>query len=121
MTDQPMSILIVDDEPIKRSVLADSLGEAGYRVAVAASPLEAEPILAEMDFDVVLTDLRMPGQDGLCHISELSDGFVDKVADVVKVGDSVRVKVLLIDYQRRVKLSRKAAILEDQESETAGA
>ncbi len=56
----------------------------------------------------------IPGQDGLCHISELADGFVDKVADVVKVGDSIRVKVLLIDEQGRVKLSRKAAIKEEE-------
>jgi polyribonucleotide nucleotidyltransferase len=49
----------------------------------------------------------------LCHISELQDGYVEKVSDVVKVGDRVRVKVLLIDDQGRVKLSRKAAIAEE--------
>ena len=67
----------------------------------------------------------IPGQDGLCHISELKDGFVDKVTDVLKVGDEVRVKVLLIDDQGRVKLSRKAAMKElgeeEPEAETAGA
>ncbi len=63
----------------------------------------------------------IPGQDGLCHISELSDGFVDKVSDIVKVGDTVRVKVLLIDDQGRVKLSRKAAIIEENEEATVGA
>ncbi len=57
----------------------------------------------------------IPGQDGLCHISELEDGYVDKVADVVKVGDEVRVKVLLIDDQGRIKLSRKAAIKEENQ------
>lgn len=56
----------------------------------------------------------IPGQDGLCHISELADGFVKKVSDVVQIGDEVRVKVILIDDQGRVKLSRKAAILEEQ-------
>jgi polyribonucleotide nucleotidyltransferase len=55
----------------------------------------------------------IPGQDGLCHISELQDGYVEKVSDVVKIGDMVRVKVLLIDDQGRVKLSRKAAIAEE--------
>ncbi|GAB4108797.1 MAG: polyribonucleotide nucleotidyltransferase [Phycisphaeraceae bacterium] len=57
----------------------------------------------------------IPGQDGLCHISELQDGYVEKVTDVVKVGDKVRVKVLLIDDQGRVKLSRKAALAEEAE------
>ena len=55
----------------------------------------------------------LPGQDGMCHISELSDQYVQNVEDVVKVGDEVRVKVLLIDEQGRVKLSRKAAMAEE--------
>ena len=57
----------------------------------------------------------IPGQDGLCHISELSDGYVEKVTDVVKMGQQVRVKVLQIDEQGRVKLSRKAALQEESE------
>jgi polyribonucleotide nucleotidyltransferase len=54
-----------------------------------------------------------PGQDGLCHISELDDGYVEKVTDVCKVGDILKVKVILIDEQGRVKLSRKAAMREE--------
>ena len=50
------------------------------------------------------------GQDGLCHISELDDNYVRSVSDVVKVGDLVKVKVIAIDEQGRVKLSRKAAM-----------
>ncbi len=59
----------------------------------------------------------IPGQDGLCHISELSDQFVKNVTDVVKMSDVVRVKVLLIDEQGRVKLSRKAAMKEEGTSD----
>jgi len=55
----------------------------------------------------------MPGQDGLCHISELADGFVKNVADVVKQGDEVRVKVINIDPSGRIKLSRKQAIADE--------
>ncbi len=50
------------------------------------------------------------GQDGLCHVSELDESYVRSVADVVKVGDIVKVKVIAIDEQGRVKLSRKAAL-----------
>ncbi|MBN1344671.1 MAG: polyribonucleotide nucleotidyltransferase [Phycisphaerae bacterium] len=50
-----------------------------------------------------------PGQDGLCHISELSNEYVKNVQDVVKLGDEVQVKVIAIDDQGRVKLSRKQA------------
>lgn len=58
-----------------------------------------------------------PGQDGLCHISELSTDYVKNVADICKVGDMLRVKVILVDEQGRVKLSRKAVILEEEQGE----
>jgi len=45
-----------------------------------------------------------PGQDGLCHISELDTEYVKSADDVVKIGDMVRVKVLAVDDQGRVKL-----------------
>ena len=53
-----------------------------------------------------------PGKDGLCHISELSDGFVKNVSDICKVGDELEVKVIAVDDQNRVKLSRKAVLAE---------
>jgi polyribonucleotide nucleotidyltransferase len=53
-----------------------------------------------------------PETDGLCHVSELSDKYVESVFDVVNIGDEVKVKVLLIDDQGRIKLSRKAAMQE---------
>jgi len=55
----------------------------------------------------------MPGQDGMCHVSELSDHYVKTVSEVVKVGDTVRVKVIAVDDQGRVKLSRKAVLKEE--------
>ncbi len=54
-----------------------------------------------------------PGQDGLCHISELDTEYVKSASDVVKVGDTVRVKVISIDDQGRIKLSRKAVVAEE--------
>ena len=54
-----------------------------------------------------------PGRDGLCHISELDVGYVGRVDDVVKVGDRVKVKVIAIDDQDRVKLSRKVLMLDE--------
>ncbi len=49
-----------------------------------------------------------PGTDGMCHVSELAHGYVKKVDEVVKVGDSVTVKVINVDDNGRIKLSRKA-------------
>jgi polyribonucleotide nucleotidyltransferase len=54
----------------------------------------------------------VPGKDGLCHISELSDGYVKSVTDVCKEGDRMQVKVIAVDDQNRVKLSRKAVLAE---------
>ena len=51
-----------------------------------------------------------PGKDGLVHISELAEGFVKSVTDVVKVGEKIDVKVIAVDDQNRVKLSRKALL-----------
>jgi polyribonucleotide nucleotidyltransferase len=58
----------------------------------------------------------VPGKDGLCHVSELSDEYVASVADVCRVGDIMRVKVIAVDDQDRVKLSRKAAMREQAEA-----
>jgi polyribonucleotide nucleotidyltransferase len=59
----------------------------------------------------------LPGRDGLCHISELAEGYVSSVGDVCKVGDHMQVKVIAVDEQDRVKLSRKAALRELAEKE----
>jgi polyribonucleotide nucleotidyltransferase len=54
----------------------------------------------------------LPGRDGLCHISELSSGFIDKVDDICHVGDEMKVLVIDVDGNDRVKLSRRQALEE---------
>ncbi len=61
----------------------------------------------------------LPGKEGLVHISELADYRVPKVEDVVQVGDEITVKVIEIDNQGRINLSRKA-LLVDSDQSTAG-
>lgn len=56
----------------------------------------------------------MPGTDGLVHISQLAPGRVQKVTDVLKEGDEVLVKVLEIDKQGKIRLSRKEAMAETE-------
>jgi len=58
----------------------------------------------------------LPGKDGLVHISELADFRVNKVQDVVKVGDAIWVKCIGVDDKGRVKLSRKAAMKDRDEA-----
>ncbi len=58
----------------------------------------------------------LPGKDGLVHISELADFRVNKVEDVVKMGDSIWVKCVGVDDKGRVKLSRRAAMKDRDEA-----
>jgi polyribonucleotide nucleotidyltransferase len=59
-----------------------------------------------MDFGAFVTIL--PGKDGLVHVSQISEERVEKVSDELKEGDMVKVKVLEIDKQGRIRLSMKA-------------
>ncbi len=57
----------------------------------------------------------MPGTTGLCHVSQLEPRRVEKVTDVVNEGDEIVVKVLEVDRQGKIRLSRKEAIAEEGE------
>jgi polyribonucleotide nucleotidyltransferase len=52
----------------------------------------------------------LPGVEGLCHISELDDGYVDRVTDIVNLGDEIDVEVINVDDRGKIKLSRKAVL-----------
>ncbi|MCK9227250.1 MAG: polyribonucleotide nucleotidyltransferase [Syntrophorhabdaceae bacterium] len=55
-----------------------------------------------------------PNMDGFCHVSQLDDKFVKKASDVVKEGDDIRVKVIGVEDNGRVKLSRKAVLRDEK-------
>ena len=57
----------------------------------------------------------LPNKEGLCHISKLDKARVNKVEDIVSVGDEILVKVTEIDQQGRINLSRKDALPDDEE------
>jgi polyribonucleotide nucleotidyltransferase len=52
----------------------------------------------------------LPDLDGLCHVSEIADGFVKSPGDYMRVGDKVTVKVLSVDERGKISLSIKAAV-----------
>jgi polyribonucleotide nucleotidyltransferase len=64
-----------------------------------------------MDFGAFIEIL--PGLEGLCHISQLARDRVNVVTDVVQEGDAIRVRVIDIEPSGRIKLSRRAIILEE--------
>ncbi|MCX8023024.1 MAG: polyribonucleotide nucleotidyltransferase [Syntrophorhabdaceae bacterium] len=61
----------------------------------------------------VVVDI-LPGVDGFVHISQLSDGYIKKTSDVVKEGDEILVKVVEVEPNGRIRLSRKAVLKEQQ-------
>ncbi len=69
---------------------------------------EQSKVVSVKDFGVFVE--ITPGVEGLCHISELSEGYVKNVEDVCKMGDVIPVKLISIDEQGRLKLSRRAAL-----------
>jgi polyribonucleotide nucleotidyltransferase len=68
-----------------------------------------------MDFGAFVEIL--PGTDGLVHISQIADDHVRRVRDVLNEGDELMVKVLDVDRQGKIRLSRKEALKEEQTSE----
>ena len=60
-----------------------------------------------------------PGTDGMCHISELAEGYVKSVEDEVKIGDVIKVKVINVDENGRIKLSRRAVAADEAKAKEA--
>ena len=60
-----LAILLVDDEPLMRLSMVDALEAVGYDVQAAASGTEGSTLVRKRPFDLVITDLRLPGADGL--------------------------------------------------------
>ena len=61
----PKRIMVVDDDPTMRTALTAALSSGGYETAVFSSGSEAEPFLKRGDCDLVVSDVRMPGLDGM--------------------------------------------------------
>lgn len=100
-------------------IKARDIIEAMTQPPVVGRIYEQSKVVSVKDFGAFVEII--PGVEGLCHISELSNGYVKSVDEVCKVGDLIPVKLLAIDDQGRLKLSRKAALAELDKSEKAQA
>ncbi len=106
------SIDITDDGVIKIASVDKQAGlEARKKIEEITADVEVGKVyngrvVRLMDFGAFVTIL--PGKDGLVHISQISDERVENVSDKLSEGDTVKVKVLEIDRQGRVRLSMKA-------------
>ncbi|MDD5758893.1 MAG: response regulator [Desulfobulbaceae bacterium] len=72
-TTRNTTILILDDEPIVGKRLKPSLEKKGYVVEVFTESIEALKRVKEQDFDIVITDLKMEGIDGMQFLSEVKE------------------------------------------------
>ena len=105
------SIDLTDDGIVKVASVDKSAGEEAKRLIeeitaeVEVGKIYEGKVARLMDFGAFVTIL--PGKDGLVHISQISDEHVEKVSDKLSEGDVVKVKVLEIDRQGRVRLSMK--------------
>ena len=88
MVSQP-HILIVDDEAHIRKILTIMLSKKGYATHTAASGLEARDLLMHHTFDAVITDLRMPGMDGLELLRQLKADDPEGIVIVITAFSSV--------------------------------
>ncbi len=102
---------LTDDGTINVSSVDKAAGEAARKIIeeitaeVEVGKIYEGKVARLMDFGAFVTIL--PGKDGLVHISQITNEHVDKVSDKLSEGDIVKVKVLEIDRQGRVRLSMK--------------
>jgi two-component system, OmpR family, response regulator len=74
MPSNAKTVLVVDDDPALRAMVADYLGDRGFRVAAAADSREMARALAAGPVDLVLLDLKLPDEDGMNLIRDLRSG-----------------------------------------------
>jgi polyribonucleotide nucleotidyltransferase len=106
-----------DGTVVIASVNRDAADAAKKRIEQIVSDVEPGRIYEGkvaklMDFGAFVTIL--PGKDGLVHVSQISNERVEKVSDKLKEGDIVKVKVLEVDKQGRIRLSMKAVAEEEK-------
>ena len=108
------TIDIEDDGTISIACLSEEAGKAAMdRIRAITAEVEVGkvyegPVLRLLDFGAIVQ--LLPGKDGLLHISQIAHERVNSVADYLKEGQVVKVKVLEADDKGRVRLSRKALL-----------
>lgn len=109
--DSGATVEVNDDGTVS---IASESGESAQKAIEMINGIVAEPEVGKVYTGTVKRIMNfgafceiMPGKEGLLHVSEISDEFVDNVESVLKVGDEVPVKVIEIDKMGRVNLSKK--------------
>jgi len=119
ITEESGATIDINDEGFIKIAAVDAAAAHKAKSMVEAITAEVElnkvyegKVARIMDFGAFVTIL--PGKDGLLHISQISQERVEKVTDFVNVGDTVKVKVIEIDRQGRMRLSMKEVAAESE-------
>ena len=111
----------IDIEDDGRVIISTTDEAAGAKAREMIESIVKEVEVGEIYFGKVVRIMNfgafvelIPGKDGMVHISRLAEHHVKKVEDEVKIGDRILVKVIEIDSQNRVNLSRKGLIEEEK-------
>src|SRR5882672_5656193 len=83
MPEQTRHLLLVEDESALREAVAEQLTDRGYHVEQADSGESAVSRLADFAFDIIITDLRLPGIDGSAVVEAAVERYPDIIAIVV--------------------------------------
>ncbi len=117
--DESGATIDIDDSGLVK--IAAVSGEAGARAREMIEAICQEPEVGRIYEGPVKNTTTfgafieiLPGVEGLCHISELQEKRTEKTEDVLKKGDVTKVKLLSIDEKGRLRLSRKAALAEEE-------
>jgi polyribonucleotide nucleotidyltransferase len=106
-------------------IISSANSEKAEKAQAMVQDLVAEAVVGQ-DYDGRVVSTKdfgafieiLPGQEGLCHISELAEHYVERVEDILRAGDRVRVRVISVDDQGRVKLSRRAVLADEKGGES---
>jgi polyribonucleotide nucleotidyltransferase len=110
----------IDIEDDGRVFITASNVEEGNKAVKMIESIVKQPEVGEIYLGKVVRIVNfgafveiLPGKEGLVHISQIAKEKIPKVEDVLKVGDEILVKVIEIDKQGRINLSRKALLLDE--------
>lgn len=90
---QIIRLLVVDDEPTKREVMVERLTEMGYSVEAYDNAIDAEKAFSKSEYDVVLTDIRMPGVDGISFLKNVKERKPDQAVIVMTAFSTVETAI----------------------------
>ncbi len=114
-TEYKVRIAILDDDG---NVQVSGVDAAGVKACIDAIQASCETPKIGTRYTGTVRSVRdfgafieiLPGVEGLCHISELAEGYVGQVTDVVNVGDEIEVVIINVDDRGKVKVSHKATL-----------